>query len=97
VIAIDTPGAGCASSARSPRPRVTVTGEADPAAAFAALRRVDIASSTTKGTEVSTPKARCRRSSQAADWAGLKVENVCGRIEGTLEDVFVHLTGVTCD
>jgi ABC-2 type transport system ATP-binding protein len=72
---------------------VTVTGEADPATAFEQFGRVEVASSSRDGANVRIYAEKPLRDLvAAADAAGLQVESV-RRIEGSLEDVFVHLTG----
>jgi len=72
---------------------VTVTGAAEPVAAFEGLGRVEVRSTSSEGSEVriyaENPLAELLA---AADAAGLQVASL-RRIEGTLEDVFVHLTG----
>jgi ABC-2 type transport system ATP-binding protein len=93
VIALDTPRGLRRLLPGARGLEVTVTGEADPAAAFAALGRVDVASTSSEGTEVRVyAEAPLSALVAAADAAGLQVQTV-RRIEGTLEDVFVHLTG----
>jgi ABC-2 type transport system ATP-binding protein len=93
VIALDTPR-GLRSLLPSERGlEVTVTGEAEPAAAFERFGRVEVASSSSEASDVRVyAQLPLAELVAAADDAGLTVMSV-RRIEGTLEDVFVHLTG----
>jgi ABC-2 type transport system ATP-binding protein len=93
MIALDTPR-GLRSLLPGERGlEVTVTGRADPAAAFAPLGRVEVSRSTDDGATVRVYAEKPLRDLvAAADGAGLQVDGV-RRIEGSLEDVFVHLTG----
>jgi ABC-2 type transport system ATP-binding protein len=93
VIALDTPR-GLRSLLPGERGLdVSVSGAANPATAFERLGRVEVTSSSREGASVriyaETPLAQLVTT---ADAAGLQVESV-RRIEGSLEDVFVHLTG----
>lgn len=93
VIALDTPR-GLRKLLPGERGlEITVTGSADPAAAFERFGKVEVDGSSEEASTVriyaSKPLAELVA---AADAAGLQVEGV-RRIEGTLEDVFVHLTG----
>jgi ABC-2 type transport system ATP-binding protein len=93
MIALDTPR-GLRSLLPGERGlEVTVTGGADPMKAFEPLGRVEVARSTDDATTVRVYAEKPLRELVAtADAAGLTVDGV-RRIEGTLEDVFVHLTG----
>ena len=93
MIALDTPR-GLRSLLPGERGlEVTVAGSADPEKAFEPLGRVEVASSTDEGSTIRVyAKKPLRELVAAADAAGLTVDGV-RRIEGTLEDVFVHLTG----
>ncbi len=93
MIALDTPR-GLRSLLPGERGlEVTVTGSADPVKAFEPLGRVELASSADGASTVRVYAERPLRDLVAiADAAGLTVDGV-RRIEGTLEDVFVHLTG----
>jgi ABC-2 type transport system ATP-binding protein len=93
MIALDTPR-GLRSLLPSERGlEVTVTGEAEPTTAFARFGRVEVAKSSSDASDVRVYAERpLAELVAAADDAGLTVVSV-RRIEGTLEDVFVHLTG----
>ncbi len=93
VIALDTPR-GLRNLLPGDRGlEIGVTGDADPATVFQRFGEVEVADATDDGRNVriyaTNPLAELVA---AADAAGLRVEGV-RRIEGTLEDVFVHLTG----
>jgi ABC-2 type transport system ATP-binding protein len=93
MIALDTPRGLRALLPGERGLEVTVTGSADPATAFEPLGRVEVTRSTGDGTTVRVyAETPLRELVEAADAAGLQVDGV-RRIEGTLEDVFVHLTG----
>jgi ABC-2 type transport system ATP-binding protein len=93
MIALDTPRGLRALLPGERGLEVTVAGRADPAAAFAPLGRVEVTRSTDEDSTVRVYAEKpLRELVAAADSAGLQVDGV-RRIEGTLEDVFVHLTG----
>jgi ABC-2 type transport system ATP-binding protein len=72
---------------------ITVSTDADPAAAFAALGEIESARSD-GGWHVRAygPEATPARALAAATAAGADVQDLA-RLDGSLEDVFVHLTG----
>jgi ABC-2 type transport system ATP-binding protein len=93
VIALDTPRGLRRLLPGERGLEVTVTGAADPATAFARFGRVEVATASREGSTVRVYAEKpLAELVAAADAAGLQIQSVT-RIEGSLEDVFVHLTG----
>jgi ABC-2 type transport system ATP-binding protein len=93
VIALDTPRGLRALLPGERGLDVTVTGSADAAEAFGRLGRVEVTSSSGASSDLRIyAEVALGELVAAGDAAGLTVASV-RRIEGSLEDVFVHLTG----
>jgi ABC-2 type transport system ATP-binding protein len=93
VIALDTPR-GLRKLLPGERGlELTVTGATDPTSAFMRFGRAEVTSSSREASTVRVyAEEPLAELVAAADAAGLQIESVT-RIEGSLEDVFVHLTG----